>query len=165
MALLCGITNHDLYNVNAGPGERETWVVLDDTKVFLVEHTLQFLRRLKVTILDEALKAMNKVTGHIEYCGICGQNGCGKEFMGYVLQLTNWNKLLVHGFHSTELLKIFYKNCARSTSFILPQHWTIRCIYTIKVRGWWRSYLMSGGKTLVVLRITCRDHLVFLTYI
>lgn len=87
--MLCGLTNHTLYNFNAGPGERETLVLLDDTKVFLLEHTLQFLRRLKVTILDEALKAVNKVIGHIEYCGICGRNGCGKEFMGYILQLTN----------------------------------------------------------------------------
>lgn len=51
---------------------------------------------LKVTILDEALKAIQKknkelkiVIRHIGCCGFEGRNECGKEFLEYISELTN----------------------------------------------------------------------------
>lgn len=166
MACLWGTTNHDLSDFNARPGERNIsshgWHNIKS--IFIRAHVSVF-KNAESNIrwgLESYTKKSKKLTIAIRLTGCCGfggRHGCGKQFLEYVPELINSDKWLVRVSHLTEWLNTSCRSSASSTSCTSPQRWTIRCIYTLKVK------LGRGGETLEAWTITCRDPLAFSNYI
>lgn len=167
MAGPCGTTNHDLSNFNARPGERNisSYGWHDIKSIFIRAHVSTFktaesnIRWGLESYTKENPKEHKIAIRHSGCCGFGGRKGCDKQFLEYISELINSNKLLVRVSHLTEWLNTSCRNSASNTSCISPQRWMIRCIYTLKVRLWERQR-DAGGIT-----ITCRDHLGFSNYI
>lgn len=67
------------------------------------------------------MKDFKIVIRHIGSCGFGGRNGCGKEFLECVSQLTNSNKFLVHVFHFNRMTKNFLRKlCKQHKLYITP---------------------------------------------